>query len=353
MNMQKFSLHTHTIGFDGRNTEEEMVRRAEELGWKKIGFSNHFIVHENIENAPMYANAKMRGYDTIYSSSFDEAVAKFEPHYKRIDDLQGRTDVKILKGMEVDFFNNDEWRKGFEEAVSYLKPDYLIGSAHFVDVDGILYMQVMDPAKASYGISEYRFATTQLAQTTMRSEMGKLDLDRSFEERTTINAAVVAAVDKASDPWGIKVTRYEIKNITPPQSIRDAMEKQMRAEREKRAMIAESEGERQSKINRAEGDRQQAIALSEGERARRINVAEGRAQEILLVAEAQAAGIQKVAEAINSKGGVESVNMQLAQQYLTQFGNLAKTNNTMIIPSNLADVAGVIKSCASVIKQVN
>jgi regulator of protease activity HflC (stomatin/prohibitin superfamily) len=252
------------------------------------------------------------------------------------------------------FFDKVAYRHTLKEQAIDVPPQQCITKDNIaVDVDGILYMQVMDPAKASYGISEYRFATTQLAQTTMRSEMGKLDLDRSFEERTTINAAVVAAVDKASDPWGIKVTRYEIKNITPPQSIRDAMEKHMRAEREKRAMIAESEGERQSKINRAEGDRQQAIALSEGERARRINVAEGRAQEILLVAEAQAAGIQKVAEAINSKGGVESVNMQLAQQYLTQFGNLAKTNNTMIIPSNLADVAGVIKSCASVIKQVN
>jgi regulator of protease activity HflC (stomatin/prohibitin superfamily) len=219
-------------------------------------------------------------------------------------------------------------------------------------VDGILYMQVMDAAKASYGIGNYLFATTQLAQTTMRSEMGKLDLDRSFEERTNINAAVVAAVDKASDPWGIKVTRYEIKNITPPQSIRDAMEKQMRAEREKRAMIAESEGERQAKINRAEGERQQAIALSEGERARRVNEAEGRAKEILLVAEAQAEGIAKVAEALNGKGGIESVNMQLAQQYLKEFGNLAKQNNTMIIPANLADVAGVLKSCASVIKSV-
>jgi regulator of protease activity HflC (stomatin/prohibitin superfamily) len=186
----------------------------------------------------------------------------------------------------------------------------------------------------------------------MRSEMGKLDLDRSFEERTNINAAVVTAVDKASDPWGIKVTRYEIKNITPPQSIRDAMEKQMRAEREKRAMIAESEGERQAKINRAEGERQQAIALSEGERARRVNEAEGRAKEILLVAEAQAEGISKVAEALSGKGGLESVNMQLAQQYLKEFGNLAKTNNTMIIPSNLADVAGVLKSCANVIKQI-
>ena len=161
----------------------------------------------------------------------------------------------------------------------------------------------------------------------------------------------MSAVDKASDPWGIKVTRYEIKNITPPQTIRDAMEKQMRAEREKRAMIAESEGERQSKINRAEGERQQAIALSEGERARRINEAEGKAQEILLVAEAQATGIRKVAEAINGQGGLESVNMQLAQQYLQQFGNLAKTNNTMIIPSDLANVAGVIKACTGIVSK--
>ncbi len=221
-----------------------------------------------------------------------------------------------------------------------------------VEVDGVLYLQVVDPAKASYGISDYGFASIQLAQTTMRSEMGKLDLDRSFEEREQINAAVVAAVDKASDPWGIKVTRYEIKNITPPKTIRDAMEKQMRAEREKRAMIAESEGERQAKINRAEGEKQEAINLSEGERQRKINEAEGRAKEILLVAEAQAAGIRKVAEALGEKGGLESVNMQLAQQYINQFGNLAKANNTMIIPSNLADVAGVIKACTSVVKQV-
>ena len=198
-----------------------------------------------------------------------------------------------------------------------------------VSVDGILYMQVMDPAKASYGIGNYLFATTQLAQTTMRSEMGKLDLDRSFEERTTINAAIVSAVDKASDPWGIKVTRYEIKNITPPQSIRDAMEKQMRAEREKRAMIAESEGERQSKINRAEGA----------------------AKEITIVAEAQAASIRAVAEALNAPGGKDTINMQLAQQYLKEFGNLAKTNNSMIVPADLANVAGILQACTSIIKK--
>jgi len=221
-----------------------------------------------------------------------------------------------------------------------------------VEVDGILYLQVMDPAKASYGIGNYLFATTQLAQTTMRSEMGKLELDRSFEERMHINGAIVEAVDKASDPWGIKVTRYEIKNITPPQTIRDAMEKQMRAEREKRALIAESEGDRQAKINRAEGEKQQAIAISEGEKMKRINEAGGRAQEILLVAEAQASGIRQVASAINDQGGMNAVNMQLAQQYLNEFGKLAKTNNTMIIPSDLANVAGILKAVTSVVKEV-
>ncbi len=251
----------------------------------------------------------------------------------------------------VPFFDKIAYKHTLKEQVFDVQPQECITKDNIaVSVDGVIYMQVMDPAKASYGVANYYFAATQLAQTTMRSEMGKLDLDRSFEERTSINAAIVSAVDKASDPWGIKVTRYEIKNITPPQTIRDAMEKQMRAEREKRAMIAESEGERQSKINRAEGERQGAIALSEGERMRRINEAEGRAKEVLLVAEAQAEGIRKVAEAIGEKGGLESVNMQLAQQYLTQFGNLAKTNNTMIIPGDLANVAGVLKACTTIVK---
>ena len=265
----------------------------------------------------------------------------------------GRYHTTLEAGFHIliPFFDRIAYRHTLKEQAIDVPPQQCITKDNIaVDVDGILYMQVMDPAKASYGIGNYLFATTQLAQTTMRSEMGKLDLDRSFEERTSINAAIVAAVDKASDPWGIKVTRYEIKNITPPQTIRDAMEKQMRAEREKRAMIAESEGERQSKINRAEGERQQAIALSEGERARRINEAEGRAKEITLVAEAQAEGIRKVAAALNEPGGLNSVNMQLAQQYLTQFGNLAKQNNTMIIPSDLANVAGVIKACSSIVK---
>ncbi len=219
-----------------------------------------------------------------------------------------------------------------------------------VEVDGILYMQVGDPKKASYGIDNYRFAATQLAQTTMRSVMGKLDLDKTFEERDKINVVIVEAVDKASDPWGVKVTRYEVKNILPPQSIKDAMEKQMRAEREKRATIAESEGDRQAKINRAEGDRQEMIERSQGEKQKRINEAEGRAVEIQRVAEATAEGLKKIALAISEKGGAEAVNLRIAQQYLDEFGKLAKTNNTMIIPSDLADIAGIIKTASSVLK---
>jgi len=219
-----------------------------------------------------------------------------------------------------------------------------------VEVDGILYMQVIDPKKASYGINNYQFASAQLAQTTMRSVMGKLELDKTFEERETINSAIVDAVDKASEPWGVKVTRYEVKNIMPPQSIKDAMEKQMRAEREKRATIAESEGDRQAKINRAEGDRQEMIARSEGEKQKRINEAEGRAIEILKVAEATANGIKQIAAAINEKGGINAVNLRIAQQYLDEFGKLAKTNNSMIIPTNLADIAGMIQAATSVIK---
>jgi len=222
-----------------------------------------------------------------------------------------------------------------------------------VEVDGILYLMVIDPIKASYGISNYLFATTQLAQTTMRSEVGKLELDRTFEERMYINGAIVDAVDNASEPWGIKVTRYEVKNITPPQSIRDAMEKQMRAEREKRALIAESEGDRQAKINRAEGEKQEAIAKSEGEKRRRINEAEGRSQEIMLVAQATATGIREIAKSINEQGGINAVNLRLAEQYINEFGNLAKANNTMILPTDLANVAGFIKTASNVVKFSN
>ena len=219
-----------------------------------------------------------------------------------------------------------------------------------VEVDGVLYLQVMDPKKASYGIENFMFASTQLAQTTMRSEIGKLDLDRTFEEREAINAAIIHAVDKASDPWGVKITRFEIKNITPPDSVTDALEKQMRAEREKRAAIAESEGQRQAMINVAEGDKQEAIKKSEGEKMKRINEAEGRAKEIELVATATAEGIRKIAEAIKAPGGGEAVNLRVAEQYIKEFGKLAKENNTVIIPSDLGNIAGMVASVTSLIK---
>ncbi|HMQ09963.1 MAG TPA: stomatin-like protein [Oligoflexia bacterium] len=220
-----------------------------------------------------------------------------------------------------------------------------------VEVDGVLYLQVMDPVKASYGIENFRFAATQLAQTTMRSEIGKLELDRTFEEREAINAEIIRAVDKASDPWGVKITRYEIKNIEPPRTVTDALEKQMRAEREKRATIAESEGLRQSKINIAEADKQEAIMRSEGEKLKQINEAEGYAKEIELIAEATAEGIRKVAQAINEPGGKEAVNLRVAEQYVAEFGKLAKTNNTLIIPSNLSDIAGMVASASKLLEK--
>jgi regulator of protease activity HflC (stomatin/prohibitin superfamily) len=220
-----------------------------------------------------------------------------------------------------------------------------------VEVDGVLYLQLMDPQKASYGIDNYRFASIQLAQTTMRSIIGKMELDRTFEERDSMNGTIVAAVDNASDPWGVKVTRYEVKNITPPQSIKDAMEKQMRAEREKRANIANSEGDMQARINRAEGEKRELIAHSEGEKMKRINEADGSAAEIEAVAMATAKGIREIAIAINAPGGQDAVNLRIAEQYIQEFGKLAKTNNTMIIPSNMADLSSLIATATQVIKK--
>ncbi len=220
-----------------------------------------------------------------------------------------------------------------------------------VEVDGILYLQVLDPQKASYGIDNYRFASIQIAQTTMRSVIGKLELDRTFEERETINVSIVEAVDKASEPWGVKVSRYEVKNISPPQSIKDAMEKQMRAEREKRAIIAESEGTKQAKINVAEGDKQELIKKSEGEMQKRINEAAGRASEIEQLAKATANGLRAISSAISEENGLNAVNLRIAEQYLMAFGNLARTNNTLIIPSNLTDIAGIIATATSVFNE--
>jgi regulator of protease activity HflC (stomatin/prohibitin superfamily) len=254
----------------------------------------------------------------------------------------------------IPFIDRIAYKHSMKEMVIDVPPQSCITQDNIsVEVDGILYMQIMDPVKASYGVSDYAFASTQLAQTTMRSEIGKIELDRTFEEREKINSEIVAAVDKAALPWGLKVTRHEIKNIMPPASIKDAMEKQMRAEREKRALIAESEGDKQAKINRAEGDKQEAIAKSEGEKMKRINEAEGRGQEIERVAMATAKGIREIANAINEKGGIDAVNLRIAESYLGEFGKLAQKNNAMIIPSNLSDVAGVVASIGKIFSAMN
>src|ERR671920_165550 len=216
--------------------------------------------------------------------------------------------------------------------------------------DGILYLKVLNPERASYGISDYMFAISQLAQTTLRSEVGKIDLDKTFEERTNINTAVVSELDKASESWGVKVLRYEIKNITPPHDILAAMEKQMRAEREKRAVILTSEGPRDAAINTAEGVKQEVIKASEAKRQQQINEAEGEASAIMAVASATAEGIRRVAEAIKMDGGFEAVQLRVAEQYIGQFGELAKKSNTLVLPANVADVGSMIALAMAAIK---
>ena len=221
-----------------------------------------------------------------------------------------------------------------------------------LEVDGILYLQIVDSKLSAYGIENYLFAASQLAQTSLRSAIGKINLDLTFEARESLNRQVVEALDEAASAWGVKVLRYEIKDIAPPRTVLEAMEKQMKAEREKRAEIARSEGERQAIMNRAEGDRTEAIFLSEGEKMKRINEAEGRAQEILRVAEATAEGIRKVAEALTSPGGRDAASLDVAKKYLDEFGKLAKVNNTMIIPGNLSDLSSMVASAMATFQQV-
>ncbi len=220
-----------------------------------------------------------------------------------------------------------------------------------VGVDGVLYLKVLNPERASYGISDYIFAITQLAQTTLRSEIGKIDLDRTFEERTNINVAVVTELDKATEPWGIKVLRYEIKNITPPADVLAAMEKQMRAEREKRAVILSSEGQRDAAINTAEGEKQKVIKASEAKKQQQINEAEGEASAILAVATATAEGIRRVASAVQDPGGMDAVRLRVAEEYITQFGTLAKGSTNLVLPANVADVGSMVALAMNVFKQ--
>ncbi|MBT3274044.1 MAG: SPFH/Band 7/PHB domain protein [Spirochaetales bacterium] len=232
-----------------------------------------------------------------------------------------------------------------KEEVLDVDPQVCITSDNVqVTVDGILYLKVMDPVKAAYGIDNYRYATAQLAKTTMRSQLGRLELDRSFSERDDLNDAIVRAVDEASDPWGIKVTRYEIKDISPTQTIEEAMKQQMRAEREKRAEILSSEGDKEARINVSKGERQEAINLSMGEKRRRINEAEGRAKAIEITAEATAEGIRDIASAIRTPGGDKATNFRIAEQFIAQFGNIIKNADTSVLPFEMAQFKSLLEA---------
>ena len=220
-----------------------------------------------------------------------------------------------------------------------------------VEVDGLIYLQIIDSKLGAYGISDYRMAASQLAQTTLRSCVGRIDLDKTFEERETINGQVVDSIDQAAQTWGVKVLRYEVKDILPPESVKKAMEAQMTAEREKRAAIATSEGQRQSTINKAEGERQDLILRSEGEKQRRINEADGRASEILAVAKATAEGLHAIAEQLQADGGQAAANLRVAEQYVSEFGKLAQASNTLIVPSNVSDLAGMVTVAMSALEK--
>jgi len=219
-----------------------------------------------------------------------------------------------------------------------------------VGVDGVLYLQVLDPRQASYGVMNYAFAISQLAQTTLRSEMGKIDLDRTFEERGAINTSIVSELDKASLAWGVKVLRYELKKIMPSAETLEAMEKQMRAEREKRAVILTSEGERDARINEAEGQKQRVIKESEASRQRQMNEAEGQAQAILAVANATAEGLRNIALALREPGGDAAMRLRVAEQYVSQLGHFAKEGNTFVIPANLSDVASMLTLATTLVR---
>ena len=252
----------------------------------------------------------------------------------------------------VPFLDSIRYRHSLKEMALDIPEQICITSDNVqVGVDGVLYLKVLDAQRASYGIGNYVFAITQLAQTTLRSEIGQLELDKTFEERAHINTQVVDELDKATEPWGVKVLRYEIRNITPPRDVLEAMEKQMRAEREKRATILDSEGLRDSAINTAEGDKQKVIKESEAKKQQQINEAEGEAAAITTVATATAEGIRRVAEAIEAPGGYQAVQLRVAEQYVEKLGLLAKENNTMIVPANVADVSSIIATAMSVIKQ--
>ncbi len=264
----------------------------------------------------------------------------------------GRYDSTLKAGLHVisPFIDSVRYSHSLkEQVIEVQEQDCITKDNILIKVDAVLYYQIIDPVKASYGISNPQAGIVQLAQTTVRSEIGKIELDRTFEERGAINVHLVAEIDRASEAWGVKVLRYEIKNIRPPDDIREAMERQMRAEREKRAAILESEGRREALINTAEGTKQEEIKASEAQKQRQINEADGRAAAIRAVAIATAEGIREVAKAIQEPGGADAVQLRIAEQYLQEFGKIAKEGNTLVIPANLSDLASMISLAKNVI----
>ena len=252
----------------------------------------------------------------------------------------------------IPFFEKIAYRHSLKEIAADIPEQICITRDNVqVGVDAVLYMQVMDPHLASYGITNFGFAIAQLAQTTLRSEIGKIELDRTFEARGTINTNVVSELDKASVAWGVKVLRYEIKNITPPKDVLQAMEKQMRAEREKRAVVLTSEGERDAKINSAEGDKQRVIKQSEANKQQQINEAEGQAQAILAVATATAEGLRQVGIALSDRGGIEAMQLRIGEEYVKQFGKLAQAGTTLVVPANLTDLASIVTMATSIARK--
>lgn len=251
----------------------------------------------------------------------------------------------------IPFFDNVAYKHSLKEIAMDIPEQVCITKDNVqMAVDGVVFLQVVDAMRASYGISNYKFAVIQLAQTIMRSEIGRIDLDKTFEERGNINSAIVSAIDEASIGWGVKTLRYEIKNITPPKTVLMAMEKQMQAEREKRAVILTSEGEKQSAINMAEGQKQKVVLESEALRQQKINEAEGDAEAIRAVAMATADGIRAVAATLTEKGGMEAVQLRVAENLVEQYGKLAKAGNTLILPANFADIGSMISAAMTVIK---
>ena len=264
----------------------------------------------------------------------------------------GKYSKTIMAGFHilVPFIDSIAYKRSLKEEVIDVPSQSCITADNItLEVDGVLYLQVLNSKQSAYGIDNYHVACIQLAQTSLRSAIGKMELDRTFEERETINAEIVKAIDEAAANWGVKVLRYEISDITPPHSVMASMEKQMQAEREKRAAIATSEGDRQARINRAEGLKTEAIEISEGEKQRRINEAEGQAAEIRLVAEATAMGLAQVAKALQREGGDVAANLRVAEQFVSEWGKLAKESNTMIIPANMGDVSGLVATAMTVL----